>query len=168
MSRLATTSLVNWWATIPQFLVLGAACIFGLLITKSPRGVVWGAAIYLAYSFASRSLLARAHRRGVRLSRNQQFAAAIPAHQASYDFFARHAWLDRYRAITMMSASAMSYREMALCNIAFAYTQIGEGAKAKQFYQRALSEFPGSTMAAAALRMIDASERAVQNHAAAE
>ena len=61
----------------------------------------------------------------------------------------------------MMSRSAMSYREMAQINIAFAYSQIGDSAKAKQYYQRALDEFPHSGMARAALRMIDSVERTI-------
>ena len=58
----------------------------------------------------------------------------------------------------MMSASAVSFREMALLNIAFAHSQIGKGEKAKEYYQRTLSEFPSSSMANAALRMIDSAE----------
>ena len=55
----------------------------------------------------------------------------------------------------MMSASAISYREMALCNIAFCYSQLGDGQKAESYYRRALDEFPNSALAVAALRMIE-------------
>ncbi len=68
--------------------------------------------------------IARAHRRGMRLYRSQQYAAAIQSFGESYDFFARHEWIDRFRAITMMSPSAISYREMALCNIAFGHRKL--------------------------------------------
>ena len=57
-----------------------------------------------------------------------------------------------------MSASAMSYREMALCNIAFCYSQIGKGMKAIEYYQRVLKEFPNSGLAQSALRMIESGE----------
>ncbi len=124
-------------------------------VTPTTSGVVWGAAVYLIYSVGSRKLIPRAHRRGIRLSQTQQFEDAIRAHKESYEFFTRHSWLDRYRSITMMSPSSMSYREMALINIAFAYGQIGNGEKAKEYYQRAQREFPDSGMAIAALKMIE-------------
>ena len=81
------------------------------------------------------------------------------AQQESYDFFTRCRWLDRYRAVTLMSLSAISYREMALINIAFAYSQIGDGGKAKEHYERALDDFPNSGMASAALKLINSVER---------
>ena len=59
----------------------------------------------------------------------------------------------------MMSPSAMSYREMALINIAFAYSQIGNGIKAKEYYQQTQQEFPDSGMANAALKMIESVEQ---------
>ncbi len=121
--------------------------------------MIWGAAAYLLYSFGSRQIIARSHRRAIRLALNRRFAEAIPVYQESYDFFTRHSWLDRYRAITMMTPGAMSYREMALINIAFAYSQIGNGGKAKEYYQRASQEFPGSSMANAALKMIESIEQ---------
>lgn len=154
-----TVRQISWLETIPQIAALVLAVGIGWLVTGSDSGMIVGATIYLAYSFGSRQLIPRAHRNGLSLSRNQKFEEAIAAHEESYNFFTRHSWLDRYRSITMMSASAVSFREMALLNIAFAYSQIGSGEKAKEFYQRTLSEFPNSSMANAALRMIDSVER---------
>ena len=48
---------------------------------------------------------------------------------------------------------------MALNNIAFAYGQIGDGKKAKEYYERLLTEFPRSGIAKAALKMIDSFEK---------
>jgi hypothetical protein len=80
--------------------------------------------LVVTYSLGSRMFIARAHRRGMRLSRSQQYAAAIQAYGESYDFFARHTWIDRFRAITMMSPSAISYCEMGLRNIAFSFRKL--------------------------------------------
>lgn len=154
-----TVRPISWPATIPQLLALAAAVTIGWSVTHAPSGVFWGAAVYLAYSFGSRKFIPRAHRRGVRLSQAQQFEDAIRAHEESYAYFTRHSWLDRYRSITMMSPSAMSYREMALLNVAFAHSQLGNGEKAKEYYQRASREFPNSAIANAALKMIGAFER---------
>ncbi|HJT30655.1 MAG TPA: tetratricopeptide repeat protein [Pirellulales bacterium] len=140
---------------IPQLAALGLAMAVGAHLTPTSNGVMLGAAAYLAYSIGSRMLIARDHRRGVRLYRQQQFAAAIQAFEDSYQFFARNPWIDRFRSLVMMSPSAMSYREMALCNIAFCYSQLGNGENAQTYYRRALDEFPNSGLAAAALRMIE-------------
>jgi hypothetical protein len=113
---------------LPQFAALGGAIAIGVFVTRTANGTILGAAAYLTYSLGSRMLISRAHRRGMRLYRSQQYAAAINAYKESYDFFARHTWIDRFRAITMMSASAISYREMALCNIAFCYSRLCERA----------------------------------------
>jgi hypothetical protein len=154
-----TARQISWIATIPQFAALAMAVATGWLVTRSNIGMMVGVAIYLVYSFGSRHLIPFAHRKGVSLSQNQKFAESIVAHEASYNFFTRHPWLDRYRSIIMMSASAVSFREMALLNIAFAHSQIGNGEKAKEYYRRTLAEFPNSNMAIAALRMIDSVER---------
>lgn len=44
---------------------------------------------------------------------------------------------------------------MALCNIAFCYGQIGEGQKAKEYYQQTLTEYPENGMAQAGINMLN-------------
>jgi len=157
--RVPTVSQISWPATIPQFAALGLAILVGWCFTRSENGMLAGASAYLVYSLAARQLIPSDHRRGVRQSLSQQYEQAIHSHKASYNFFTRHSWLDRYRSITMMSPSAMSFREMALVNIAFAYSQIGNGEKAKEYYLRTLDEFPESGMASSALRMIESAQQ---------
>ncbi|PHQ61052.1 MAG: hypothetical protein COC08_06375 [Maribacter sp.] len=53
----------------------------------------------------------------------------------------------------------MSYREMALANIGFCYSQIGDGIKSKEYYERTLKEFPESGLAKSALKMMSAMEK---------
>ena len=54
----------------------------------------------------------------------------------------------------LLVSTRLSYREMALVNIAFCYTQINEGQKAQDIYQQALDEF-GSVIAHVALNMME-------------
>jgi hypothetical protein len=131
----------------------------GWLVTNSPTGVLWGVGIYFAYAWLTRSLIPREHRRGIRLVRQGRYEEAIPAFENSLSFFTRHAWIDRLRAITMLSPSKMGYREMALCNKAFCHAQIGQGATATAIYQSVLAEYPDNLMAPAALRMLEAGEQ---------
>jgi tetratricopeptide (TPR) repeat protein len=143
-------------ANLLHFAVLAAAVAAGCYVLGFPHGIVVGAAIYVTYSFGSRMVITRAHRRGMRYCRNQQYEAAIAAYEESYAFFTRHAWIDRFRSIVFMSPSAFAYRDMALCNIGFCYAQLGDGVRAERYYQRALDEFPDSVLADAALRMVAA------------
>jgi hypothetical protein len=159
---------IAWLALALQFGLMFGLSAAGWYVLQSPRGAYAGLAIFVAYVMFARLVIGSAQRRGMRFVRRELFEQAIPAFKESYEFFTKHAWLDRYRALTMLSASAMSYREMALCNIAFCNTQIGNGREAKSYYQRALVEFPQCGMAASALRMIDTIERsAAQSPSAA-
>ena len=55
--------------------------------------------------------------------------------------------------------SWVSYREMALVNIAFCHSQTGNGDQAKQYYRKALDLFPDSGLAEAGMNMILAVEK---------
>ena len=117
--------------------------------------VAYGAVVYLSYSFASKAFLLRNHRRGLYLTKTQSFHDAIDAFLLSYAFLKKYTWLDKYRFITMLDSSAVSYREMAFCNIAYSYAQLDENTEASAYYRRALEEFPGSEMAKSDLEYIE-------------
>jgi len=151
---------ISWSAAAVQFVVLFGLIILAWSLTRSSEGIVFAAGGYLLYSFASRFLIAASHRRGIRLSRAGRYQEAIQAYEQSLKFFSRHPWIDRFRAVTLLSASAMTYREMALCNIAFCYAQLGERIQAKESYRRVLQEFPSNSLAIVSLRMIECGEQA--------
>jgi tetratricopeptide (TPR) repeat protein len=159
MSRVPVVRQISWPAVLLQLAAVGGAIAVGVYVVRTSDGMILGAAVYLTYSIGSRMLIARDHRRGMRLVHNQEYAAAIQAFEDSYSFFARNTWIDRFRAVVMMSASGISYREMALCNIAFCHSQLGDGEKAGSYYRQALDEFPNSGLATAALRMIESARQ---------
>lgn len=97
----------NWYAVVPQLLALFVAVFIGHSF-DSENGLVWGALAFLAYSQVSRRTITRAHRAGIRLTKQGAYEAAIPHFQESYAFFNRHPWLDRFRSVVMLSASAAS------------------------------------------------------------
>ena len=123
-------------------------------------GVIVGAGCYLVFYRLMRRLLANDHRRGIALVRRQQFAEAIPCFEASYEFMSRHPWVDRSRALLVGSASALGYREMALCNVGFCYSQIGEGAKSLAAYERGYQPVPGFAVAITSLKMMHSAQQA--------
>ena len=149
---------ISWIAVIP---LIGTyiVAITGASHLAGEVGPFLGVAFVLAYSYISRLLIARDHRTGIAYVKTGQFAEAIPHFKRSFEFFDRHSWIDRYRSIVMMSASAMSYREMALANEAFCYSQIGNGIEARRLYEECLRYFPNSGLATASLRMLDSANR---------
>jgi hypothetical protein len=143
---------ISWPATIPQLgaLVVSIGSVW-LVVGQLRSAMIWGALVYLGYSYGSRSLLLRQHQAGMRAMHAGRFQEGSRHFEASYEFLQRHAWIDRFRSVVLMSASAITYREMALVNAAFAQLQLGHQSEAKSGYERALREFPASTLAAAGL-----------------
>ncbi|MEN9639008.1 MAG: hypothetical protein RLZZ262_876, partial [Bacteroidota bacterium] len=70
----------------------------------------------------------------------------------------KYSWVDKYRYLTLLSSSKMTYREMGLCNIAFCYGQIGQGAKARAFYEQVRTEYPDNGIALIALNLMSSVE----------
>ncbi len=154
MSKTPTVSQVSTPGSVIALIILALLLFAGLLVSKD-YGIFLGASSFLILRLLLR-LIAREHRRGLKLVSQQRFNEAIPHFLQSYDFFDQRRWLDNYRAIFLLSPSAISYREMALNNVGFCYSQIGDGANARKYYEQCLARFPQSGIAAAALKMMNA------------
>jgi tetratricopeptide (TPR) repeat protein len=160
-ANITTVRRIAWSYTIPHLLLM-----LGLILLlwkvqfpdKFDLALLYGALGYLAYSFGSKAILLRNHHRGINLSNLGLFRDAIPEFQSSYSFLSRFSWLDKFRFLTMLDSSAIPYREMALCNIAYAYIRLDEKAKAQEYYRKALAEFPDSEMAKSGLEYIEPGE----------
>ncbi len=158
MGRLPIVRQTSWLGAMPQLIALGMLIVCGMWLARSLAGMLYGVAAYLALSYGSRAMLTRHHKRGIRLSRTQRYDEAIREYEKSYRFFSHHPWLDRFRSIFLFSASAASYREMALINIAYCHAQLGRGREAKAAYEKTLLEFPDNDMARSAVKFIRAIE----------
>jgi tetratricopeptide (TPR) repeat protein len=156
-----------WLALLPQLAIFALLVAIAHLL-GAPEPLLAGAIAYLAASLILRATLARHHRRGIRLYRKERFAEAVPHFYQSYDFFTQHAWVDRWRAVTMLSPSRISYKEMALLNVAFCLAQSGERERAILEYKRVLAEFPNSRMAKSALRLLEPQDPSVEPAVAAD
>lgn len=152
-AKVPFTRSIAWAALVPQLaLLFGLSYLFHQF--DPDNGILFGALVYLVLSFILKLTITGAHRTGIRAIRKLDFANAIPDFERSYACMQRHPWVDRWRSITVLSASATSYREMALVNIAFCRGQLGDGAQCRALYERALVEFPDSAIAKAALNML--------------
>ncbi len=161
MSRTPIVRPISWLNAAINLTILGCWVFTGWLLNRQ-SGVLFGAAGYLLLSTGLRSILARHHRRAISLCKRQQFELAIPQFEQSLNFFRNNTWVDDWRAFTMLSAAGMCYREMALVSLGFCYGQIGDGVRARYYYEQALQEFPANKngMAEAALRLMDAARDA--------
>lgn len=153
-AKTPTIRQTAWISVIPQLGVMGLIILIWWQINPD-KAVINGAITYLIISFSLRRIVARDHRKGMQLVKTQNFETAIPFFEKSYDFFSRNDWIDKYRYLTLLSSSRISYKEMALNNIAFCFGQLGNGQKAKEYYERTLSEFPDSGLATAGLNMLN-------------
>ena len=161
-NRLPAAYNVSWKGVLLQLLVIAALITVVHQLLKPTRltvSLVIGLAIYLVYSQTVRWLVGQNIIRGYFLLKKGAYPEAIEAYEKGYEFFTRHPWLDEYRYLLLLRPSAYSYREVALCNVAFAYGQMGEGNKAIEGYRRVLSEFPDCPLAKSSLRLAEGVRR---------
>jgi tetratricopeptide (TPR) repeat protein len=145
-------------SVIPHFLIL-ALLIYAIsfIISDILNQTIAAIMIYYVILYSLRHI-AWHHRKGMKFYKKRDYSKAIPMFLKSYNFFKNHEWLDKYRFIFLLSSSHLTYREMALINIAFCNTQIKEGQEAKKYYELAMKEFPESQMAKMGLNMMEASK----------
>lgn len=162
MSKTPIVRPVSW---LKAGITLGVLALFvfvGWTLSRT-NGVFVGAVVYVVLSQVLRRLIASHHRKAIGHCKRQEFEQAIPEFKKSLAFFRGNEWVDRFRAITMLSAAGVSYREMAMVGLGFCYAQIGDGVNARRSYEQCLLDFPDNGMAEAALRMLNAG--AISKHA---
>lgn len=148
-----------WISMLPQLFVMGVlVVIFSLFVKPFWLAIYLGVMTYLAASFTLERCIPHHHKKGISLCKRGNYVQAVEEFKKSYHFFSRHLWIDRYRYLTMLSSSKVSYTEMALLNIAFCYAQLHDTELAIEYYQKTLERFPDSEMAQRLLNMISSVE----------
>lgn len=145
---------VAWLSFVPQLLILSIFIVLASL-TGSQTPAIMGALAYFGTSVVLKRTVAQHHRKGISHLKIGEFGPAIELFEQAYEFFNRYRWVDDWRYITLLSSSRVSYREMALLNMAYCYGQLGEGDRSREFYDKTIAEFPDSAMATAAIKMLD-------------
>ncbi|UOQ96321.1 tetratricopeptide repeat protein [Hymenobacter sp. 5317J-9] len=160
-SNVPVVKQIAWISILPQMVVLGLILTVCYLAGfTNPVFPAFGG--YLLLGYVLRAVVASDQRKGMQLVKKHDYAGAIPFFESSYKFFTNNPWVDKYRYVTLLNSSAMDYREMALCNIAFCYSQIGDGLKARAYYKQVLKVYPNNGLAQTALRMMESVEKAVE------
>lgn len=153
-ANVPTVRQFSWISLIPQLILMGII-FYVYYLLKIGEPILIGTLTYLILSFGLRTLVARDHNQGMKFVKQQQFENAIPLFEKSVAFFTKYNWIDKFRFLTLLSSSKMTYKEMGLCNIAFCYSQTNNGQKAKEYYELTLKEFPENGLAIAGLKMIN-------------
>lgn len=151
----------SWRMLVPQVVIMLLLIILAAAVFKPQPpvlAVTIGAGVYLLYSYGIRWWVLKPHKQGLKLTFAGDYHAAIASHDKSLRFFERHPWIDRFRAVTLLTPSAFSFTEMALMNMAYCYGQLGDIQAAKAFYQQTLNQYPDNEVAAAALNLINAAQ----------
>lgn len=156
-SNVPTVRPIAWISVVLQLTLMGLLILLWYQL-KADNPFFNGALTYLILSFALRTLIPHNHKAGMTLVKQEKYLDAISHFKNSYDFFKRYEWLDKYRYLTLLSSAKMSYKEMALNNIAFCFGQMGDRTKSKEYYELTLQEFPNSGMARAGLNMLNATD----------
>ncbi|WP_316805499.1 tetratricopeptide repeat protein [Pedobacter nototheniae] len=154
-SKVPVTSQIAWTALIIQFIII-ILFYYAFEYLGIGEPLIFASLAYVILAFILRKTIAGNHRKGLKLIKQQQFRESIPYFEKSIVFIERHNWVDQYRFITLFSSSKLSYKEMDLCNIAFAYSQIGEGEKAIVYYEKAKALNANNGLAIAGLNMLNA------------
>lgn len=146
---------INFSVAFIHFVVL-LVIIYSLKVSGNYTNKSFPVLLFVYYTLVLllRNIVPIYHRKGIRQLRKGNVENAIKEFKKSYNFFTKHFWLDKYRSIFILSISSISYRELALNNIGFCYSQIGKGDKAIEYYEQGLKEFPDSILINNALRMI--------------
>ncbi|UIR57320.1 tetratricopeptide repeat protein [Sphingobacterium sp. SRCM116780] len=128
--------------------------MIGYVLKFGFNSIHYSVIIYLLLLIVLKTAVPLSHKKGMSLIKKGEFRKAIEKFENSVTFFTKNAWVDKFRYITILSSSKMCYREMALCNIAFCYTQTNEPTKARYYYEMVLREYPNNGLAIAALNAI--------------
>ncbi|MBN2794676.1 MAG: hypothetical protein JXR88_04670 [Clostridia bacterium] len=140
-----------------SFLIIHVILIVALgelLSTFTEAYMMIAFGIYAFGTITLKKIVPKDLRKGMELVKAGQLRDAVTAFKSSYDFFTQKAWIDKYRVITMLSVSPMSYREMSLINIGFCYSQLEEVEKSRKIYEKILKEYPQNDIAKYALKQL--------------
>ncbi len=144
----------SWLAVIVIILVwIIFMAIFTFLFQID--GIYIGSILFFILMVLLQRLIPTSLIKGMKAIKKNDFKTALEFFNKSVDFFTQYDWVDKYRAITLLSAAKMSYREMSLCNMAFCYSQTNEGEKAKDLYEQILKEYPDNGIAYYSLNSIN-------------
>jgi len=145
----------NWlyesFVVIEVLIIITICC---LLIKPLLYGLIVGSWLYLVLANVLRGIFLKHHKRGIKQMGNRHFTEAIDAFSLSHDFFEKHKGIDKYRFLTMFMSSKLSYRQMALFNLANCYAAKSQFNEAKEKLEQFLQTAPPDEATQEALAIV--------------
>ncbi len=92
----------------------------------------------------------------MRFFRAGMYREAVEQSQSMYEFLNRHSWIDRYRYVLLLSETAIPYRTIALCNIAYGYWMLNDNPKSLEYYRKTVESYPSFEAFKEALKTVEA------------
>ncbi len=155
--RMPVIRQLEWAALIPQ---CAAIVVLTVIIHPAlpnlilPADICIAAVVYGIFCRVMRAKFARDHKQGMRAYHAQKFQEAIANFEASYEFFSAHRKMDAWRSLLFGVAGPNPYRIIALCNMAYCYSQLGNGQQAIKLYEKTLQDEPDCAIARSSLNML--------------
>lgn len=104
----------------------------------------------------TQSYFANTYIEGTKLLKKEKYKEAIKLFQKSAEYYAENKWIDKYRFLLFISISELTFKERSLSNLAYCYSQLLDGEKAKEYYELTLKEFPKNQQANIGLNFLNA------------
>jgi hypothetical protein len=147
--------------------VAGMACValvihYGFILPLWPATAFASPIVYMAFCRIMRWRFAGHHRGGIRAYRARRFDEAVVHNRASFEFFERHPWMDRWRFLLFGTASRTPYKTMALGNLAYSEVMRGNRSLAVSLFEQALRLTPGYANAEVGLAMLGTTESGIK------
>jgi len=117
------------------------------------------AAALRLYRWAARRLFLADLYQGVRHIHRGEHQQALIAFQSQYYVLEGNLWLDRFRAVALLSPTTYSFREMALLFQVAPAVQLGDAARVETLTRECLRLNPLNVFAHTRLELIDAARR---------
>lgn len=131
--------------SLHAFGLVGVASLLGVLLSGGYviHGAAAGLVAFLVYRVVVvRMVLCRDHRRGIGLSMDGEYAAALAAFSQSEAAWTRRAWLDQRRGWLMGITSQWPFLALALYNQGYCLARLGRTPEAVAMLDEALARYP--------------------------
>jgi hypothetical protein len=135
---------------------VAAFCSAGFALGGGERGLLLGAAAFLGFRlFVVRRMVLRDHARGVRLTRDGAFEAALSMFARSEAVWAERPRLDRHRALLLGSSVRYPFHALAIFNQAYCLGRLGRRSEALSALDRMDALLPGSALSRSLRDLLD-------------
>jgi len=145
---------IDVFAVLPKLAVFLLLCLFFYQYEKKFFFLPAAAVLFLLILFNTQLFFPICLQTSINNIKQGKFEAAIPYIHQTIDFFTKHAWIDKYRALLLISNARSSLLESNWCNLAFCHLQLGAIQDAIDVYEDILKKYPNNINAQSGLRTI--------------